>query len=52
MNFTYKVWVQVEEVDHEANHYENVTEPECLACFSTQEEAEEFVAKLPNNPEL
>lgn len=42
----YKVWVQIEEVDHDSDHYENVTEPEDVAVFDTQDEAEAFVASL------
>ena len=30
MSNTYKIWVQIEEVDDDNDHYENVTEPDQL----------------------
>lgn len=38
----YKVWVEVEEVDHEADHYEKCGEPIDIAIFDTEIEASEF----------
>lgn len=43
----YKVWVQIEECDDETDHYENVSEPDELGCFDTEEEAVDFMNDLP-----
>jgi hypothetical protein len=40
MTIEYKIWIQVEEIDHEADHYENAGEPIGLDTFATYEEAE------------
>ena len=42
----YNIWVYVEEVDEEADHYEDIDIPEKIACFNSKESAVEFVANL------
>lgn len=49
---TYKVWAQIERVDHENDDYENVSEEQDIACFETQEEAEDFLAEICDQPAL
>ena len=39
----YKVWIQVEEIDEEADHYQNVSEPVELGVFRTKAAAEDLV---------
>ena len=45
----YKVWIQIEEIDEEKDHYENVTEPECIAEFDSLKEATEFTDNIPDD---
>jgi len=42
----YKVWVQIEEIDEEANHYENVTEPVDVGRYDNLEEAKAVMDKI------
>ena len=44
---TYKVWVQVEAIDEEADSFENEGLPDCLGEFDTFEEAAAFIRALP-----
>ena len=43
---SYKVWLQVEECDHEAEEYTNTEGPICLDEFDTPEEANRFFRAL------
>jgi len=36
---TYKIWVQIEEVDEKWEKYENVSEPVCIGAFDTYGDA-------------
>lgn len=45
----YKVWVQIEEIDEDEDHYQNISEPECLVHTDTLEKAESFVSLLRNS---
>lgn len=42
----YKLWVQVEEIDDEADHYENIEEPICIGDFDSSVEATERLYAL------
>ena len=42
----YKVWLQIEEIDDDADHYEDVGEPMPLMDFNTIEDAEKFLKTL------
>ena len=42
----YKVWVHIEEIDEEEDHYEDVCEPQCLGTYETFDEAVDKVASL------
>ncbi len=42
----YKIWMQIEEIFEDRDHYENVGEPEELACCGSLEEAESIVASI------
>lgn len=42
----YKVWIQIEKVDENKDEYENGSEPEELAAFSSKEGADAFVIGL------
>lgn len=44
---TYKVWVQIEEINEEEGHYEDVGLPDSLAEYDTLEAAQAFVRSLP-----
>jgi len=37
----YKLWLQIEQIDDDADTYENVSEPVCIGDFDTHREAEE-----------
>ena len=39
----YKVWIQIEEVDEEQNHYEDIDLPYEAGCFETKDLARKFV---------
>jgi len=43
----YKVWVHIEEIDEERDHYEDLDMPDSLGVFDTPDEAREFIATLP-----
>jgi hypothetical protein len=43
----YKVWVQVERIDEDADTYEDVGLPDPLGVFDTLEEAAVFIRMLP-----
>ena len=45
----YKVWIQIEEIDEEKDHYENITEPECIAEFDSLKDAEEYADKIQDD---
>ncbi len=40
---TYKVWIQVEQVDEEQDHYEDIGEPYEAGCFKTETQARKFI---------
>jgi len=43
----YKIWLYIEEIDEETDHYEDVMEPESVGGeFDSLEEAKEFRQKL------
>lgn len=42
----FKVWIQVELVDDEHDHFENQGEPELLGEFKRAAEAQQFAAEL------
>ncbi len=42
----YKVWVQIEELDDEADEYENVSEPICIWDGDSLESAEDLLFGL------
>jgi len=43
----YKVWVSIEEINEETDHYEDLAGPDPLGAFGTLEEAAAFVRGLP-----
>jgi len=43
MTKQYAVWIQIEEIDEEADHYEDVDLPEKVAQFDTLKEATEYM---------
>jgi hypothetical protein len=49
MSKLYKVWLEIEEIDHEEDHYEDVGEAIDLAVFGTLEEAEAFAQTVEEN---
>jgi len=42
----YKVWIHIEEVDEENDHYTDIGLPEELVCLKTFEEAKDYVTNL------
>ena len=42
----YKVWIQIEEVDEEKDHHENVTEPMCVGQYNSQKQAGKLLQVL------
>ena len=43
----YKVWIHVEEIDEQADHYEDITEPVDIGGeFNTRAEAEVFAETI------
>lgn len=42
----YTVWLQVERIDEENDEYTNMAEPEPLASFSTEADADAFVRRF------
>ena len=44
----YKVWIHVEEIDEENDHYEDITEPVEVARFANEIKAIEFADTLEN----
>lgn len=42
----YKVWIHVEEIDEDHDHYEDVREPYPVGEFNSLEEAEELADQL------
>ena len=42
----YKIWVQIEEVDDENDHYENVTEPIDVGVYEEPEAARAAMDKI------
>ena len=42
----YKIWVHIEEIDEEQDHYEDVTTPEELDSFDTLKDAQDFISSL------
>lgn len=49
----YKVWVEIEAIDEEANFYENASNfPVCLGEFNTLEEADEAIVELTGKSSL
>jgi hypothetical protein len=42
----YKVWLQVEELDDDADEYENVSQPACVGDFDSYAEADRFFKSL------
>jgi len=45
----YKVWISVEEIDEETDHYGDVCEPDWLAEFDTEAEAVSYRDKVRDN---
>ena len=46
MKKQYKLWLQVEEIVEEDDHWENYGEPLCLGTFDEPEEAENYAAMV------
>ena len=44
----YKVWVHIEEIDEEADHYEDVARPIGVGEFETIEDAQQRVGDIYN----
>ena len=42
----YKLWLQIERIDDDADEYENVSEPVCIGDYDTHREAEEKLYAL------
>jgi hypothetical protein len=42
----YKVWIEVEEIEEERDHYQTLPFPEELGCFDTEEEAWELLRQI------
>lgn len=42
----YKLWLQIEQIDDEADEYENISEPVCIGDYDTHKEAEEKLYAL------
>lgn len=42
----YKVWGQVERIDVDEDEWDNIGDPDELACFDTEEEAKAFLSRL------
>ena len=47
MSVIFKVWVDIERIDEEADSFEDVGLPDPLGTFNTFEEACAFVRRLP-----
>ena len=48
----YKIWLHIEEIDEKNDHYEDMGEPEELACFDNLAEAEVYIDEILNNSKI